>query len=157
MATKDELSKDKSMENNENKFWDEAKQNINEGAKFIGDEARDIGEKISSYSEVLFGKVKDKTEEVFQSGKDLTQDAVNKAQEVAETYRDKIEIRKLNEEKKKVAAQLGMNFYLILKNNDNKVPDTILRRKAIKTTLADMQDLDSQILDLTDEEEKKDD
>ncbi|MCF8226275.1 MAG: hypothetical protein K9J30_10395 [Bacteroidales bacterium] len=140
-----------SKEKNEPGFWDDTKENINEGARVIGEEARDIGERISSYSEIIFGKIKEKTEEVFQSGKDLTEDAVNRAQEVAEKYRDRSEIRKLNEEKKKVASQLGMSFYLILKNNDNKVPETILRRKAIKTTLHEMEELDRKILDLSDE------
>lgn len=148
MTTKNQKEK-----KNEPGFWDDTKENINEGARAVGEEARDLGEKISSYSEEIFGKIKDRTSEVFKSGKELTQDAVNKAQEMAEKYRDQTEIRKLNEEKKKVAAQLGMSFYLILKNNDNKVPDTILRRKAIKTTLKEMEELDKQILELS--EEKK--
>ncbi len=148
MTTKNEKEK-----KNESGFWDDTKDNINEGAKIVGDEARDLGEKISSYSEEIFGKIKVRTSEVFQSGKELTQDAVNKAQEMAEKYRDQAEVRKLNEEKKKVAAQLGMSFYLILKNNDNKVPDTILRRKAIKTTLKEMEELDQQILELSDDKE----
>jgi hypothetical protein len=142
-------TKDENKNKNEQGFWDDTKDNINEGARVVGEEARDLGEKISSYSEEIFGKIKDRTSELFQSGKDLTQDAVNKAQEMAEKYRDQTEIRKLNEEKKKVAAQLGMSFYLILKNNDNKVPDTILRRKAIRTTLKEMEELDQQILDLS--------
>lgn len=148
MATK------KQKENkNEQGFWDDTKNNINEGARVVGGEARDLGEKISSYSEEIFGKIKDRTSEMFQSGKELTQDAVNRAQEMAEKYRDQTEIRKLNEEKKKVAAQLGMSFYLIVKNNDNKVPDTILRRKAIKTTLKEMEELDQQILKLSEEKQ----
>jgi hypothetical protein len=146
-------AKNENKSKNEQGFWDDTKSNINEGARVVGEEARDLGEKISSYSEEIFGKIKDRTSEIFQSGKELTQDAVNRAQEMAEKYRDQTEIRKLNEEKKKVAAQLGMSFYLILKNNDNKVPDTILRRKAIKTTLKEMEELDQQILDLS--EEKK--
>ncbi len=148
MTTKNEKEK-----KNDPKFWNDTKENINEGAKIVGDEARDLGEKISSYSEEVFGKIKERTTEVFQSGKELTRDAVNKAQEMAEKYRDQSEVRKLNEEKKKVAAQLGMSFYLILKNNDNKVPDTILRRKAIKTTLKEMEELDQQILELSDDKE----
>ncbi|MEX0982961.1 MAG: hypothetical protein WDZ47_12840 [Bacteroidales bacterium] len=148
MTTKNEKEK-----KNEPGFWDDTKENINEGAKIVGDEARDLGEKISSYSEEIFGKIKEHTSEVFQSGKELTRDAVNKAQEMAEKYRDQTEVRKLNEEKKKVAAQLGMSFYLILKNNDNKVPDTLLRRKAIKTTLKEMEELDQQILELSEDKE----
>lgn len=136
---------------NEQGFWEETKENINEGAKVVGEEARELGEKISTYSEEIFGKIKERTSEMLQSGKELTQEAVNRAQELAEKYRDQAEVRKLNEEKKIVAAQLGMNFYLILKNNDNKVPDTLLRRKAIRTTLKEMEALDQQILDLSEE------
>lgn len=137
-----------------NEFWEDAKDNITEGARIVGEEARDLGEKISSYSETIFGKIKEKTSEVFESGKELTLDAVNRAQELAEKYRDQGEIRKLNDEKKKVAAQLGMNFYLMVKNNDNKVPPTILRRKAIKSTMKEMEELDQQILNLKDEDDK---
>jgi cell fate (sporulation/competence/biofilm development) regulator YlbF (YheA/YmcA/DUF963 family) len=147
MTTKKEENK-----KNEPGFWDETKDNINEGAKAVGDEARELGEKISAYSETIFGKIKESTSDLLQSGKELTQDAVNRAQELAEKYRDRTEIKKLNEEKKKVAAQLGMSFYLILKNNDNKVPNTILRRKAIKTTLQEMEELDQKILDLSDDD-----
>ncbi len=139
---------------NKNEFWEDAKGNINEGARIVGEEAKDLGEKISSYSEKIFGQIREKTSEVFESGKELTLDAVNRAQELAEKYRDQGEVRKLNEEKKKVAAQLGMNFYLMVKNNDNKVPPTILRRKAIKSTMKEMEELDQQILDLKDEEDK---
>ncbi len=81
-------------------------------------------------------------------------EAVNRAQELAEKYRDQREIKKLNEEKKVVASQLGMNFYLTVKNNDNKVPSTILRRKAFRLTMAEMEDLDKQILDLKGDEDK---
>ena len=146
MTTKTEKKKDSG-------FWDDTKDNINEGARIVGEEAKDLGERISSYSEEVFGKVKEWTTEMFESGKELTRDAVNRAQELAEKYRDQNEIRKLNDEKKKVAAQLGMNFYLMLKNNDNKVPPTILRRKAIKSTLKEMEEIDQQILDLKDKED----
>ncbi|MFP4556077.1 MAG: hypothetical protein ACLFNU_04305 [Bacteroidales bacterium] len=147
-------------ENSDNKkkesgFWEETKGNISDGARIIGEEARDLGERISSYSEEIFGKVKEKSSEFFESGKQLTLDAVNRAQELAEKYREHAEIRKLNEEKKKVAAQLGMNFYLILKNNENKVPPTILRRKAIKSTLSEMEELDKKILDLKDNDDQQ--
>jgi hypothetical protein len=137
-----------------NEFWEDTKGNINEGARIVGEEAKDLGERISAYSEKIFGTIKEKTSEVFESGKTLTVDAVNRAQELAEKYRDHGEIRKLNEEKKKVAAQLGMSFYLMVKDNDNKVPSTLLRRKAVKSTMQEMEDLDKQILDLKDEEDK---
>lgn len=144
-------TEDKSKKN-EKGFWEDARENINEGARIVGDEAKDIGERIAAYSEVVFGKIRESTSDIVQSGKELTEDAVNRAQELAERYRDQNEVRKLNDEKKRVATQLGMNFYLMVKNNDNKVPPTILRRKAIKTTMKEMEELDQQILDLKDDE-----
>lgn len=137
-----------------NEFWEDTKGNINEGARIVGEEAKDLGERISAYSEKIFGSIKIKSSELFESGKTLTLDAVNRAQELAEKYRDQSEIRKLNEEKKKVAAQLGMSFYLMVKDNDNKVPSTILRRKVIKSTMQEMEEIDRKVLELKDEEDK---
>lgn len=146
-------SKSETSSAQESSFWEDTRENINEGAKAIGDEARELGEKISSYSEIVFGKIKDRTNEVVKSGMELTRDAVNKAQEQAETYRDRYEIRKLNEEKKRVASQLGINFYLTLKNNENKIPETYLRRKEPKSLLKEMEDLDKQILERSEKEQ----
>lgn len=139
--------KNKSQE--QNGFWEDTKENINEGAKIVGDEAKEISEKVASYSEVVFGKIVDYTEELLSSGADLTKEAVNKAQEYAETFRDRREIKKLNDEKKQLASQLGMSFYLEVKNNDNKVPPTILRRKAFRSVIKNLEELDKQILDIS--------
>jgi hypothetical protein len=133
-------------------FWQEAKENIEEGARTIGDEARDIGEKIYSYSEVVFGKIKEGTSDLWKSGVDLTNDMVNRAQEVAEKYRDRIEVRKLNEEKKKVASQLGMNVYLEVKNNDNTLPEKFFTKRQVKSMMKNLEQIDKQILDLSEEE-----
>jgi len=135
---------DKQSSGQESGFWEEAKDNI-------GDGARELGQKISSYSEIIFGKIKDRTSDMLQHGKELTQDAVNKAQEKAEEMRDKLEIRKLNEEKKKIAAQLGMNYYLALKNNDNKTPPNFTRQKEIVSLLQEIEDIDKEILKISEE------
>lgn len=150
MTTKSDKRQEKMTE-----FWEEAKQNIDEGARAIGDEARDIGEKISSYSEVVFGKIKEGTSDLWKSGVDLTNDMVNRAQEMAEKYRDRIEVRKLNEEKRKVSSQLGMNVYLEMKNNDNKLPEKFFNKRQVKSMLKNLEQIDKQILDLSEEDEKK--
>jgi hypothetical protein len=134
-----------------NEFLAETKENIDAGARIVEDEARELGEKITSYSEVLFGKIKEYTEEILNSGASLTKDAVNRAQEQAERLRDRLEIRKLNDQKKEVATKLGMGFYLEVKNNENKVPPTLLRRKKFKSLFKELEDLDSQILELSEE------
>ena len=72
-----------------NEFLAETKENIDEGARIVEEEARELGEKITAYSEVLFGKIRDYTEDILNSGVSLTKEAVNKAQEQAERLRDR--------------------------------------------------------------------
>ena len=101
-------------------FWDETKENVSIGAKIIGEEAKHIGEKIAKYSETIFGKIKDNTNEVIKYGFDLTNEGVHKAQEIAENLKDDFEVKKLNIKKKEVSAQLGMKIYLAIKNTRPK-------------------------------------
>jgi|GEM_PF-1359728 len=130
---------------------EETGENISEGTKIAGEEARKVGEKISAYSERLFGKIRDKSSETFKSGFNLTREGVNKAQAVADELRDNIEVGRLNRQKKDVASQLGMKFYLEVKNNDNEVPDNILRERVFVSLLKELEDIDKQILDLRNE------
>lgn len=135
-------------------FWDDVQENITEGAKVISEETRDFAEKVAAYSEKIFGIIREKASDAYQYGADLTEDAVNYAQKLGEKYRDRYEVNKLNEEKKKIASQLGMNIYLAYKNNDNRVPVQTFRQKKIKAALKDLEELDKQILDFSEKEEK---
>lgn len=135
----------------ESGFWEETSDNISEGARIMGEETRNIAEKISAYSEVLFGKVKDRSSEAFKSGLDLTKEGVNKAQAAADDLRDNIEVGRLNKQKKELATQLGMKFYLEVKNNDNKVPDNIMRKRVFMSLMKELENIDKQILKLKDE------
>jgi Asp-tRNA(Asn)/Glu-tRNA(Gln) amidotransferase A subunit family amidase len=135
----------------ESNFWEETSDNISEGAKIVGEEARKIAEKISAYSEVMFGKIKDKSAEAFKSGLDLTREGVNKAQSAADDLKDNIEVARLNRKKKEIAVQLGMKFYLEIKNNDNRVPENILRKRVFMSLLKELENIDKQILKLKDE------
>jgi hypothetical protein len=134
----------------EESFWEETGENISEEAKIVGEEARNIGEKISAYSEVLFGRIKDRSAEAFKSGLDLTREGVNKAQTLADELRDNIEVNRLNREKKEIATRLGMKFYLEVKNNNNNVPDNILRKRVFMSLMKELEDIDKKILDLKD-------
>jgi hypothetical protein len=130
-------------------FWDDVQENISEGAKVIGEETRDFAEKVAAYSEKIFGIIREKASDAYQYSADLTKDAVNYAQQVGEKYRDRYEVNKLNEEKKKTASQLGMNIYLAYKNNDNRVPVQTFNQKKIKAALKELEELDKQILDFS--------
>ena len=135
----------------ESGFWEETGENISEGARIAGEEARKVGEKISAYSERLFGKIKDKSSEAFRSGLDMTKEGVNRAQAAADRLKDNIEVSRLNRQKKEVATQLGMKFYLEVKNNDNKVPENILRKRVFVSLLKELENIDKQILDIENE------
>lgn len=139
-------AKSKETQAKEKDFWNETKENINEGAKIIGNEVKHFSKKISSYSEVLFGKIKDNTSEVFKYGLDLTNDGVHRAQEIAENLKDDFEIRKLNTKKKEVSTQLGMKFYLAIKKNENEIPVDLIKDKEILSLLKELEDLDKEIL-----------
>ena len=142
----------KQSKTNESGFWDEAKENVTEGAKIISDEAKHLGKRIAKYSETIFGKIKDN--EVFKYGLDLTSEGVHKAQEMAENLKDDFEIRKLNNKKKEVSTQLGMKFYLAVKNNKNKIPDNLMKDKEILSLLKELEQIDKEILKRTENSEK---
>ncbi|MGC9343670.1 MAG: hypothetical protein ACP5E3_13280 [Bacteroidales bacterium] len=133
------------------RFWDDVQDNISEGAKVLNEEAKEFAEKVASYSEKIFGIVKDKASDAYHYSADLTKEAVNYAQKLGEKYRDRYEVNKLNEEKKKTASQLGMNIYLAYKNNDNRVPVQTFRQKKIKSALKELEELDKQIIDYSEE------
>ena len=100
---------------------------------------------------MLYGKIVDKSSEAFKSGLDLTREGVNRAQKIADDLRDNISISRLNRKKKEVASQLGMKFYLEVKNNDNKVPANILRKRVFLSLMKEMEKIDKEILDISEE------
>ena len=132
-------------------FWEEATENISEGARIVGEEARLAGEKISAYSEILFGKIKDMSSDFFESGLNLTREAVNKAQKLGEDFRDNIQIKNLNKQKKEVATRLGMKFYLEVKSNDNKIPGNICNKRVFLSLLKEIEKIDKEILEISTE------
>ncbi len=140
---------------NESGFWDEAKENVSEGAKIVGEEARRIGGQISSYSEKIFGKVSESAADAYKASSEFTRDAVNAAQRLAEKYKDKYEVNKLNNQKKLYATQLGMKFYLEVKNNDDKIPENLLEKNDIKGLITNLENVDKEIIKITEEDEKK--
>jgi len=139
----------------EQSFWDETRENVFEGAKVISEEAKHLSQVIANYSETIFGKIKDNTSEVIKYGLDLTNEGVHKAQEIAEQLKDDYEVRKLISKKKEVSTQLGMKFYLAVKNNKNKIPENLLKEKDIISLLKELEELDKQILKLSEQKQAK--
>ena len=132
-------------------FWENIQENTVDGVRIITEEAKDFAGKVASYSENIFGVVREKAEDVFKYGTNLTQDAVNYAQSISEKYKDRFEIAQLNEEKKKASSQLGMYIYLAYKNNDNKVPRQTFAQRKVKSVLKELEELDKKIIDMSEE------
>jgi hypothetical protein len=136
-------------------FMDEARENVIEGAKVVGEEAKNWRSKISAYSEVLFGKVKKTTSKALKYGQELTEEAVNKAQEIGDNLRDNYQINQLNGEKKKIASQLGIKMYLEIKNNKNKIPAKLLEtNEEIVSLIKQLEEIDKKILDYSEKSNK---
>ncbi|MDA3865597.1 MAG: hypothetical protein PF489_02480 [Salinivirgaceae bacterium] len=140
--------------NDDNSFWEDTRENVTEGARIVGEEARRIGGQISSYSEKIFGKVSDSATDAYKISTEFTRDAVNGAQALAEKYKDKYEINKLNNKKKEISTQLGMKLYLEVKNNDNRIPRGFLDKNEIQGLVSKLESLDQEIIDITEEDEK---
>ena len=143
---KEEESKEKAEGHD---FWKEAGENISEGSRMINEEAKVIGEKLSSYSEKIFGSIRKTSEEAYKTGAELTKHAVNRAQGLAEKYREMYEMRNLNNEKKKLGSQLGMKLYLAMKNNDNAIPDDFTKEEEVQSLLEQMEEVDKKIIELS--------
>ncbi len=147
-----EKFKDISDQTTDKAFWDDVQENVSAGARTLNEEAKDFAEKVSSYSENIFGAIREKAKGAFKQGSDLTAEGVNYAQKVADQYRDRYEINKLNEDKKKAASQLGMHIYLAYKNNDNRVPVQTFAQKKVKSVIKELEDIDKEIIKLSQEQ-----
>lgn len=139
----------------DSKFWDEAKENVSEGAKVVGEEAKRIGEKITAYSDKIFGKISDSASDAYKISTEFTRDAVNSAQGLAEKYKDQYDVNRLNNKKKEFATQLGMKLYLDVKNNNNEISDNFLDENDIKGLISKLEEIDQEIIQITKEEEEK--
>lgn len=139
----------------ESRFWEETKESFRESAKVLSEEAKKMGSIISSYSEVVFGKIKTKTSEALKYGQELTRDAVAQAQEIGEDLKDNYTVARLNNEKKKLSSQLGMKLYLSVKNNKNKIPENLIEDdKEVASLLKQIEDIDKELLKLSKQENK---
>ena len=147
MEEKNNLQNQKEEKEQKGDFWDDAKENISESAKNIGEEAKFLGKKLASYSETLFGKIKDNTKEALKYGLDLTKEGVHQAQEMAEDLKDDLEVRKLNTKKKEVSTQLGIKFYLEIKNNNNLIPENFMNDNEIISLIKELENIDKEILE----------
>lgn len=132
--------KTKKAPKKQKEFWSESRENIEAGAKIVG-------EKTSEFTETLFNKLKEKSISAFKSGSKIVDGISHTAIEYTERYKDKGEIYRLSKEKKKIALELGMDVYLFYKDNSSSEIDPI-NEKVIVMSLDKLEKLDKQIIEI---------
>ena len=144
-ATKANNSKD---HDSEASFWDEARENIAEGARVVGDT-------FSEYSEKFMSTVKEKASEAYKFSSEFTLDAVHSAQGIIDDYRDRIEVKRLSDERDKHTAKLGLRLYHSIKNNKGHIPENFISDENVTTMLHDIEAVDKKLLELTKDDLEK--
>jgi len=136
-----EQEKNEKVEEEEKGFWEDAKENISEGAKYVG-------ETVSEYSEKIYHSVKETASEAYKYGSEFTLEAVKKAQQVIEEQIDKYEVRKLSDKRDIWTSKLGLHLYHTIKENDGKVPVGYIKEKKVNDILKEIEEIDQKILEL---------
>lgn len=132
----------------ERAFWEEARENISEGARVVG-------ETVEEYSEKFMNALKAKASEAYKLSSEFTLDAVHKAQDIIDNYRDKFEVRKLSEQRDEKSAKLGLSLYHAIKENKGRLPENFIDKKATHAMLMEIEEIDRMILELTHEDLEK--
>lgn len=146
-----EESKKEDINNEESKkekdFWEDTRENVTQGAKLFG-------ETLTGYSEKFMSTIKETATEVYKFSSEFTVEAVNNAQKIIDEYRDKYEVKNLNEKRDVLTTELGLHLYHSIKGNNNEIPDNYLKKKKVVFLLKEIEKIDKMILELIDKEEK---
>lgn len=121
----------------EKDFWQEAKENVTEGA-------RAVGETVGDYAETI----KEKAGEAFKLSSAFTMDMVHKAQDIIDEFREKQEIKHLSDARDEFMAQAGMALYRAVKENDHKLPDGFIDEKSVAAMLKEIETIDAKIIEI---------
>lgn len=141
-STEDKTASQSGNEQQEQDFWDEARENVSTGAKIVG-------ETVSEYTERFLENLKSTATKAYKASSEFTMETVHKAQEVIDNYRDQQSIRRLSEERTELAADLGMLLYRSMKSNDDKLPDSFDSQQEVNTLLKKIGAIDQHIVEIS--------
>jgi hypothetical protein len=124
-------------------FWEEAKGNISEGAKLVG-------ETVSEYAQTIGEKAK----ETFKTGSEVTMEMVHYAQDIIDSYKHKQEIKELSEKRDEVFIELGRNLYRKVKGIENDLNEEFLQEKDVQSMLNEIENIDRKIIEINEQEKE---
>jgi len=116
-------------------FLVDAAENIEAGAKVVGNKASelatDIAESTSEFAQKLAKKIKRGTEQAAETSSNIIDNLSETAQSYAEKYKDKLEISTLNKNQEELYLNLGKTVFE--KNRlRNVAPGNLIKHKEIK-------------------------
>ncbi|MCJ7713184.1 hypothetical protein MUO66_01820 [Candidatus Bathyarchaeota archaeon] len=118
----------------------EAAENIEEGAKIVG-------EKTSVIAADAYEKVKKGAADVFDASSKVVTDLYKSASEYAELFKDKIEMQKLKSERDRLSRDLGKYFYLRYRVEGLSFRE-LSAEKDFKTLIKDIEKVDKEAIRL---------
>jgi hypothetical protein len=124
-------------------------ENIEIGVKSVGkkmsDAAAVVVEKTSTMAKPTYDKLKESFADVSELGKEMLDELTNTAQHYLEKYKNRIEMKKLNDEKNKLVHQLGNIIYVRYKIK-NVGPIKLFRDPDIQTLIKDIENKNKEIV-----------
>ena len=132
--------KTKSKQKTDKGILVEAAENIEEGAKIVG-------EKTSEIASETYDKVKKGAVDVFDTSSKVASDLYQAASDYAELFRDKIEMQKLKSERDRLSRDLGKYFYLRYRVEGLSFRE-LSAKKDFKTLIKDIEKVDKEAIRL---------
>lgn len=144
----------------EKSFLVNTAENIETGAKIVGEKtteiASDLAQKTSQAAGTIFEKVKKGLTEVYEAGSKVVVGATEAAQDYTEKYKHKVEVKELIKEQHALYIELGSVIYE--KNKSGEMPFTqLFKEKDVKKLLQTIKTKENEIVKLgqeLDESEK---
>ncbi|HER10047.1 MAG TPA: hypothetical protein ENO20_14175 [Bacteroides sp.] len=130
----------KSGDSPEKEIIQESKENITEGARIFSEKASDIFSR-------FFDKVKDAAESAYEKGSEIYESLSVNAQNYAEKFRDRSEMRNLKEDRDEVAMQLGYMCFMEYSGR-YKFRAEFLKNEDFKKLMSQMRALDKEIVQI---------
>ena len=149
LTQKQNTKSDENQSNPKNRPLVDLAENIEIGVKTVGkkmsDAATVVVEKTSTMAKPTYDKLKESLADASEFGKEMLDELTNTAQHYLEKYKNRIEMKKLNDEKNKLINQLGNIIYVRYKVK-NLGPIKLFREPDIQTLIKDIENKNKEIV-----------
>jgi hypothetical protein len=136
----------------------EATENIEAGAKVVGEKASDIAGKLADISsqlaEEIYDKIKKGVSEAYDTGSKAVDELGKTTQEYIARFENTMEMRKLRDKRNRIVNDLGSSLFMTYKSR-RVLPEELLKITNIESLFKELKKLDKSIVELGKKLEKK--